>query len=294
MSSSEHTVTWRELLLEATQAFRTAAIEEPAMDARRLVEQASGAAPSDLVLLLDDSVTERSMNYFEQMVQRRCAGEPLQYVLGSWAFRSLDLMVDSRVLIPRPETEVVVEVALAELDLLGARDRSCQVVDLGTGSGAIGLSIAMERVRTQVLLTDRSSDALNVATANIAGLGRAGARVSTQLGSWFDALPLNLRGQVDMLISNPPYVPTDELLPDVVADWEPAEALRSGQDGTKDLRVLILGAGEWLQKEGVLVCELSPEQAPTIHALAGTVFSHARIESDLTGRDRMLVAQGPL
>ncbi len=293
MSSLDQTVSWRDLLIEATLAFRAAGLEQAAVDARRVVEQASGADPSELILILDDLVTERSMSSFELMVRRRSAGEPLQYVLGSWSFRSLDLMVDSRVLIPRPETEAVVEVALAELDRLGARDRTCQVVDLGTGSGAIGLSIAVERVRTQVMLTDQSPEALQVARANIAGLGRPGARISTGLGSWFDALPQDLMHKVDLIISNPPYVPADLPLPPEVVDWEPVGALRSGPDGTDDLRVLILQAGEWLQKDGVLICELSPEQAADMQALAATVFNHARIESDLTGRDRALVAAGP-
>ena len=293
MSSSDQTVSWRDLLIEATVAFRAAGLEQAAIDARRVVEQASGADPSELILVLDDPVTERSMSSFELMVRRRSAGEPLQYVLGSWSFRSLDLMVDSRVLIPRPETEAVVEVALAELDRLGARDRTCQVVDLGTGSGAIGLSIAVERVRTQVMLTDQSPEALQVARANIAGLGRPGARISTGLGSWFDALPQDLMRKVDLIISNPPYVPADLPLPPEVVDWEPVGALRSGPDGTDDLRVLILQAGEWLQEDGVLICELSPEQAADMQALAATVFNHARIESDLTGRDRALVAAGP-
>ena len=293
MSSSDQTVSWRDLLIEATLAFRAAGLEQAAIDARRVVEQASGADPSELILVLDDPVTERSMSSFELMVRRRSAGEPLQYVLGSWSFRSLDLMVDSRVLIPRPETEAVVEVALAELDRLGARDRTCQVVDLGTGSGAIGLSIAVERVRTQVMLTDHSPEALQVARANIAGLGRPGARISTGHGSWFDALPQDLMHKVDLLISTPPYVPADLLIPPEVADWEPVGALRSGPDGTDDLRVLILQAGEWLQEGGVLICELSPEQAADMQALATTVFTHARIEPDLTGRDRALVATGP-
>jgi release factor glutamine methyltransferase len=293
MSSSDQTVSWRDLLIEATLAFRTAGLEQAAIDARRVVEQASGADPSELILVLDDPVTERSMSSFELLVRRRSAGEPLQYVLGSWSFRSLDLMVDSRVLIPRPETEAVVEVALAELDRLGAQDRTCQVVDLGTGSGAIGLSIAVERVRTQVMLTDQSPEALQVARANIAGLGRPGARISTGLGSWFDALPNDLMHKVDLIISNPPYVPADLPLPPEVVDWEPVVALRSGPDGTDDLRVLILQAGEWLQEDGVLICELSPEQAADMQALAATVFTHARIERDLTGRDRALVAAGP-
>ena len=111
------------------------------------------------------------------MLRRRIAGEPIQYVLGHWAFRGLDLMVDGRVLIPRPETETVVEVALRELDRLGGRDRPTTVVDLGTGSGAIALAVATERVRTRVWATDSSDEALQVARANLAGIGRSAARV---------------------------------------------------------------------------------------------------------------------
>src|SRR5688500_2404619 len=154
------------------------------------------------------------------MVERRAAGEPLQYVLGAWGFRSLDLYVDRRVLIPRPETEQVVEVALAELRALGAAKPL--VVDLGTGSGAIALSIAPEVPTSQVWATDASPAALAVARANLAGIGRAAARVRLEHGSWFAALPKLLQGRVDMVISNPPYVADGDTLPPEVADWEPA------------------------------------------------------------------------
>ncbi|HTN99386.1 MAG TPA: peptide chain release factor N(5)-glutamine methyltransferase, partial [Microthrixaceae bacterium] len=233
------------------------------------------------------------MARFDGMLSRRVAGEPLQYVLGSWSFRTLDLMVDSRVLIPRPETEAVVEVALAELDLIGGSDRQTLVVDMGTGSGAIGLSVAAERVRAQVWLTDVSSDALDVARANIAGLGRAGARVNTGHGSWFEALPDDLRGQIDLIISNPPYVAQGAELPAEVANWEPTQALWSGPDGTDDLRQIVAAAGDWLIEDGILVCELSPEQAKQMESFAAEHFHDARIASDLTGRDRALVARRP-
>lgn len=287
------TVSWRELLAEADARLRTAGIEHPAADARRLVEQAAGVTPSELPLVLDELVTERGMARFDDMVLRRSQGEPLQYVLGEWSFRTLDLMVDPRVLIPRPETESVVEVALGELDRRGARDVATTVVDLGTGSGAIGLSIAAERVRATVWITDVSEDALTVARANIAGLGRAGARVHSASGSWFSALPEELRGTVDLIVSNPPYVATVAELPADVRDWEPGQALWSGADGTDDLRLLVEGAGDWLVDDGVLVCELSPEQGPAMVEHASTYFVAARTEVDLTGRVRTLVASGP-
>jgi len=155
---------------------------------------------------------------------RRESGEPLQYVLGSWAFRSLELMVDPRVLIPRPETEQVVEVALGEI----RRHRRPVVADLGTGSGAIALSVVAEVAGAQVWATDTSEAALAVARANLAGLaGMAATRVRLARGSWFSALPAELRGRLSVVVSNPPYVADAEVasLPAEVAEWEPREAL---------------------------------------------------------------------
>lgn len=287
------TVTWRELLAESVGRLRAAGLPSPDSDARRIVEEASGAEGPELALLLGEPATERGVARLDAMVARRSSGEPLQYVLGRWSFRRLDLMVDRRVLIPRPETEQVVEVALAELDRLGGRDVSTTVVDLGTGSGAIGLSVAVERVRASVWLTDVSDDALAVAGANLVGTGRAAARVRTAAGSWFDALPAELARGVHLVVSNPPYVPDDEPLPAEVADWEPAGALRSGPDGTDALRTLVDGAPRWLVDGGALVCELSPEQADAMADHASRRFAEVRVEPDLTGRLRALVAVGP-
>jgi release factor glutamine methyltransferase len=286
------TVTWRELRADAVDRLRAAGIDDPATDARRLVEEASGAEGAELSLVLADAATERGVARFDRMLARRCAGEPLQYVLGRWSFRSLDLMVDRRVLIPRPETEQVTEVALTELDRLGGRDRPTTVVDLGAGSGAIGLALATERVRTRVWLTDASPDALAVAGANLVGVGRAAARVRTALGDWFSALPDELRGAVDLVVSNPPYVPDAADLPTDVAAWEPATALRSGPDGTDDLRRIIAEAPAWLAVGGVLVCELSPEQGPAMASAAASAgFASTELVDDLTGRVRALVAR---
>lgn len=291
---AEGTVTWGELLDETTAQLRSAVGEQADSDARRIVATAAGVGDAELFMVSDRPATERGVAHLDSMVARRVHGEPLQYVLGSWAFRTLDLMVDRRVLIPRPETEQVVEVALAELDRVGGRDRDVNVVDLGTGSGAIALSIAVERVRAQVFATDVSPGALEVATANVAGLGRPGARVRLLAGSWFEPLPEELRGTVDLIVSNPPYVATTIEIPDDVARWEPAGALWSGPDGLDDLRQLVGGAGEWLTDEGALVCEMSPEQTDDLVALATPYFAEVRVAADLSGRDRTLVAARPL
>lgn len=285
------TITWRELLGEAVERLTSAGSVSAEADSRWIVAECLEIPAVQLSGALRELATERGVARFDDMVVRRAAGEPLQYVLGSWGFRRLDLMVDPRVLIPRPETESVVEVALGELDALGGRDRPTRVVDLGTGSGAIALSLAVERVRTEVWATDVSADALAVARANIAGVGRAGARVRAASGDWFGALPIHLRHTFDLVISNPPYVADDADLPDEVAAWEPTSALVSGTDGTDDLRRIISESPGWLTSTGVLVCELSPEQAPVLIDHALVHFERARVDDDLTGRPRALVAQ---
>ncbi|MGH9092638.1 MAG: N5-glutamine methyltransferase family protein, partial [Acidimicrobiales bacterium] len=135
----------------------------------------------------------------DELVARRLAGEPLQYVLGSWVFRTLELTVDRRALIPRPETEQVVEAALARL---GDRPHPV-VVDLGTGSGAVALSMAAERPGAEVWATDADAAALELAAAN---RERTGVAATLCRGDWYGALPARLRGRVDLVVSNPPYV----------------------------------------------------------------------------------------
>jgi len=287
------TISWRELQSEAVARLRAGGVASAEVDARRIVEEASGAEGAELALVLSDPASTRGVARLDDMVSRRCAGEPLQYVLGRWSFRHLDLMVDRRVLIPRPETETVVEVALRELDRMGGRERSSTVVDLGTGSGAIALSMATERVRTSVWATDAGEDALVVARANLVGIGRAAARVRVAAGSWFSALPPELRGRVDLVVSNPPYVADDAELPPDVEEWEPVTALRSGPDGTDDLRLIIDDAPEWLVDGGTLVLELSPEQGDAMAAVARERFAEVELASDLTGRVRALVARIP-
>ena len=280
------TVTWRRLLGEARH--RLGSLD----DARRIVERASGFDGVQHHLRLDEPVTVRAAAHFEHMVERRAAGEPLQYVLGAWGFRTLDLYVDNRVLIPRPETETVVEVALAELERLGTA--TPVAVDLGTGSGAIALSLAREVPGIEVWAVDRSPDALAVARANRAGLGRAGAAVRLAEGSWFEAVPPMLRGRVDLIVSNPPYVGEGEVadLPPEVARWEPRAALVAGPTGLEQIAAIVDEAPRWLDRPGVLVVEIAPHQREAATGMAlDAGFDPVDVRPDLAGRARVLVAR---
>lgn len=286
---------WRALLLEAVERLRRAGLPSPESDARWIVEEASGNEGASFLAGLDDPAIHRAVVRFDRMLARREAGEPLQYVLGRWAFRRLDLMVDRRALIPRPETEVVAGLAIDELDRVRSeRTDPPVVVDLGTGSGAIGLSVAAERPGTSVWLTDRSADALAVARANLTGLpGRAATGVRLATGSWFAALPAELVGRLSVVVSNPPYVAASDELPAEVRDWEPEAALISGPSGTEALEVLVDAAPTWLVPQGALVLELAPHQGHELAEAARRRFVEVEVRADLTGRPRALVARRP-
>jgi len=280
--------TWRELERQARERL-------DAQEARWVVQQAAGGTGAEWLADLDDEAPARCLSYVEQMLRRRAEGEPLQYVLGSWGFRRLDLSIDRRVLIPRPETEQVVEHALAELTRLRlATGKPPRVVDLGTGSGAIALSIAVEVAGAEVWATDLSEGALVVARANLAGVGgMAATRVRMAAGRWYEALPPELAGRVDLVVSNPPYLAAAELddLDPAVSRWEPVDALVAGITGLEGIEAVVDGAPRWLREPGAVVVELAPLQADAAVALAlGAGFSRAVVLPDLTGRPRALVA----
>jgi release factor glutamine methyltransferase len=296
--------TWRDLCSDAQRSLAAAGIEAAATEARWMVEDVSGYEAADLFRSGPERPTDRAIARLTSMVERRAAGEPLQYVLGHWSFRRLDLLVDHRVLIPRPETEVVAEVALDEAVRLGATrgkrsswavvDTDYFVADLGTGSGALALALADELPRAQVWATDVNEDALAVARANLAGVGTVAARVRLATGSWFDALPVWLRGALRLVVSNPPYVANAEIasLPAEVADHEPLEALVSGPTGLEAIERVVTGAPEWLEPSGAVVCEIAPHQAVDAVALAlESGYEEAFVRPDLTGRERVLVAR---
>lgn len=283
--------TWRELHAEL-------AARVPDIEARWLVEEVSGLDRSRWT----ETATAAGRARLGVLAERRLAGEPLQYVLGHWSFRGLDLQVDPRVLIPRPETEVVAEVAIAaarELHLPppSRRGVSCTVADFGTGSGALALALAAELPEAQVWATDRSPAALDVARANLAAVGLSVAsRVQFVEGMWYEALPAGLRGRLRVIVSNPPYVTEAEFsgLPAEVRDHEPTVALVAGPTGRESLEELVAGGLEWLEPGGALVLELAPDQAAPMRSAAEAAgYEAVAVHQDLTGRDRVLAARRP-
>ncbi len=298
----------RDLLAFASDAL------DSASEARWVVAHAAGISTGALVASPDAVVEPKVWRAVQDMVDRCLAGEPLQYVLGTWAFRSLELRVDPRVLIPRPETEQVAAVALDELAFQARRvteGAQLVVADLGAGSGAIALSLAVEfepepvpgRARNaaiEVWATDVSSRALEVLGENLTVLARdnpdAAARVRTAEGSWFDALPGALAGHVALIVSNPPYVSEAEweVLEPVVRDHEPKAALVPGPTGLEAIECLLYGASRWLAPGGSLVVELAPGQAKTAQRRATQLgYEKPEVRDDLAGRQRILVARRP-
>lgn len=287
---SDETITWGELL-------RVSAVElGNEQEARWLCEHASGLDRVELDDARDEVVSERCGVALRAMVARRLAGEPLQYVMRSWGFRHLDVLVDNRVLIPRPETEVVVQVALdLAREMIGKTKSKLRVADLGTGSGVIGLSLASELPRgtTEVWLTDLSADALEVARANLAGLGLINGDVRVVQGSWFAALPSELRNSFDLIVSNPPYIGVyDPSVESSVLQHEPHLALFAGSDGLDAYREIISQAAEWLATDGWLVLEIGHQQGDAVRELlTENSFKQIEIRQDLAGRDRIALAK---
>lgn len=274
-------------------------------EARFIVDHVLGAGASASRGVTDDETAAARL-----MVARRLDGEPLQYVLGEWSFRALDVSVDRRVLIPRPETEQVVEVALGELRRL-ARDGGVKnpvLVDAGTGSGVIALSLATEAPRDfpqgegKVWATDASADALDLAAQNIDRVRtrHAGRMFPVVLleGDWLEVLPGELLGSVHLIVSNPPYVAPEEWvdLPDEVRR-EPRQALVAGpgSDGTPGLHGVedvLTQSMKWLAPSGSVVIELAPHQADSAAHMAKSVgYTDVWVAPDLAQRARALVAR---
>lgn len=288
MSNPDGHITWRELMASTTEVLNDAPM------ARWLCEHASGLDAEEFVAELDELVNARSGIHLDAMIRRVLDGEPVQYVMGRWAFRYLDLMIDQRVLIPRPETELMVDVVLRHV---GASKGPFTMADLGTGSGAVGLSLLHELPLNSatVWMTDISTDAIDVARANAAGIGRPAAGARFEVGSWWDALPSDVAGLFDVVVSNPPYIARgDAEVESSVNEWEPHSALFSGDDGLDDIRVIAADAPQWLRSGGLLVVEMGYTQALAVTSLMSAAgFIDVTVHHDLAGHDRFVSGVKP-
>ncbi len=275
--------TWtiRRVLKWTTGFFERKGIDSARLDAELLIGQCLDMARIMLYADIDKPLKAEELESIRALVKRRAAFEPTAYILGRKGFWKQDLEVDARVLVPRPETERLVELALERL-----KDRpSPTILDVGTGSGCIALAIAAERPDATVIGIDRSTDALAVARANAKAM--AVENVSFQEGDLLDGVELT----VDLIVSNPPYIPShevDQLMPDVL-QYEPRLALDGGDDGLDLIRRLVAQSATRLLDDGVLLMEMAIDQGARIKALllAQPGFVVAAIHQDYTQRDRI-------
>ncbi len=269
----------------ARAAGRLRPLTSALLDAQVLLGHTLGRSRSELMVHGEQLLTPENVSEFERAVLRRAAGEPLAYIVGRREFWSLELQVSPAVLVPRPETELVVERCLAL-----CAGQQAAIADLGTGSGAIALALAWERRGWSVTATDRSAAALAVARANAHALGIDNVHFVS--GDWFAALGGQ---QFDLIASNPPYVAAaDPALNDPALRHEPAGALASGASGLEDLAALVTGAPAHLHSAGWLVLEHAPGQAGDVaELLVARGFRHVRCHADLAGLARVTEAQRP-
>jgi len=274
-------VTAAALLAEAAERLRTAGVETPEVDAEFLLGHALGLTRSELRLERRRELSPDEETLAGSLVERRAAREPLAYVLGEWGFRRLTLKVDRRVLVPRPETEVVVERCL---ELLRAHE-SPAVLDVGTGSGAIALAIADEHPDARVTAIDVSEEALALAGENAAAAGLA---VTFERHDLRDGLA----GRYDLVVSNPPYVAAREIetLEPEVRDWEP----RLATVGEEHTEALALAARDVLEPGGHVVLEVAAGRGREIAELLRKLgYEDTRAGLDLAGRDRVVEGRWP-
>lgn len=287
----EPSVSVGEMLAEAARLFEGAGVDAPALAADLLMMHLLETGRAGLILKKTDPATVSLKEGYEALVRRRLRREPIAYILGGTGFWDLDLAVTPQVLVPRPDTETLVEATLEVLMQEGAE--GLRVVDLGTGSGAIALSLAKACPRHHVYATDRSAAALAVARKN-ARKNALSDRVTFVQGAWFAPFDAE-RPFFDVVVSNPPYIPTadiDTLEPEV-ADYEPRLALDGDADGLRDLAFIISGCRQHLKPGGWVLLEMGWDQREAVRALleAEGIFHSIRFFNDYAGNNRAVRAQ---
>ena len=262
-------------------------VGEPRLSCEHLLAHVLGRDRLGLYLEFDRPLAPDELAHYKPLLRRRARHEPIQYILGTTAFRDLELRTDARALIPRPETEGLVQVVLDEAALRGMERGA--LLDVGTGTGAIALAAWSEGPFARVVAVDRSPSAVALARENA---DRVGADVDMRQGAFFAALE---PGETfDVVVSNPPYVADHEMdgLPPDVGAWEPAEALRGGPSGLDVITPLLTGAPAHLRPGGFVALEIGATQGSRVLQVAVDTpgLADARLLRDLAGRDRYLVA----
>jgi release factor glutamine methyltransferase len=279
-----------EILNKAVEKLRSEGVDRPRTNAELLLEAVLNSKKIDLYLNRDLILTPQQVEKFNQFIQERISGKPLQYIIGTTEFFGLEFKVNENVLIPRPETETFVEVIIGHLK----NTLHPKIIDLGTGSGAIAISLAKTLKGSFVFATDISADALTVARENAKRHG-VDSQIDFLRGDLFEPLKNNnLEKTIDCVVSNPPYVSKNEFdnLPKEVKDYEPIVALRTDEEGTPFHKKIIEGSLDFLKKDGILALEVGLGQADKVADLIRSLkeFKKIQIKKDLGGIERIVVA----
>jgi release factor glutamine methyltransferase len=280
-----------DILNQAVDKLRSEGIDRPRTNAELLLGAILNAKKIELYLERDRVLTSQHIDKFDEYIRERVSGRPLQYIIGNTEFFGLEFTVNEKVLIPRPETETLVETVIRLL-------KDCprpKIVDLGTGSGAIAISLAKNLAGSSVYATDISSDALKVAREN-ARRNQVESRIDFLCGDLFEALRnQRFEGVIDCVASNPPYVSQEEFdrLPKEVRDYEPIVALKTDEEGTSFHRKIIENSLDFLKANGMLIMEVGLGQAGRVADLIGDrkEFKGAEIKKDLGGIERIVIAR---
>lgn len=269
----------RELLTKTAKALN--GIDNYMFEAHLIVRTVLGMSPMDLVLSHQKEVEEDKLEVISDYVKRRISGEPLQYILGTQEFMGIEFEVAKEVLIPRADTETLVEAVLTHLAKKGA-----SVLDIGSGSGCVGLSVAYHNKRVLLRGIDVSDYALALSKRNAKRLGLADRTDFVRA----DILTDNLAGKYDVIVSNPPYIRTDVIptLMDEVQFFEPHLALDGGEDGLKFYRVITEKATKLLNEKGLLAFEIGYDQGVAVSAMMSEKFDSVQVIKDLAGNDRVV------
>lgn len=283
---SGDTASPRELLDTAVEVLRSAGVTEARLDAELMLAHATGLTRERILTTVTPAVDAHSCERFQSMVARRAAREPLAYILGRREFYSLELEVTTAVLIPRPETETVVDAAL---DFLTKRP-AARVLDIGTGSGALAIAVATNSQQASIVAIDISVEALEVARRNIDS-HHLNHRIQLQHANCFNPINGGSLGRFDLVVSNPPYITEAEigqLQPEII-NYEPKLALKAGRDGLLFYRRIAAGLDRHLVDDGCAIVESGDGQSEAIAEIfLKQGFTRIRVQPDLAGTPRLL------
>jgi release factor glutamine methyltransferase len=280
----------RQAFVETASVLREAGIETPELDARLLLCHAAALTHESFVARAGETLQPEAAVRLEALVRRRASREPISRITGTREFYGRSFLVDGSALDPRPDTETLIEVALALIEKTGRREEPLRLLDLGTGTGCILLTLLAELPKAHGLGTDLSPAALRLAEANARRLGVAG-RASFLASDWLDAI----HGEFDLIVSNPPYIASGEIerLAPEVAHHDPYLALDGGPDGLKAYRRIAAGAARLVAPRGAILVEIGASQAPAVAGLlhdGGFLVANDGPSFDLGGRPRVVVA----